>query len=244
MANTFNALTSGSGGIATTGDSSGSFAFQKDGVNKVTISDTGVIGATAITGLTTALSTAQGGTGLTAAGTSGNALVSDGTNWTSGKQTITSGTAVASTSGTSIDFTGIPSWVKRITVMFNGVSTSGTSKYLLQLGSGSVETSGYLGSSNSLGATANSGEASSTSGLTIARAPVAADSYSAVISIVNISGNVWSISSSLYDLNASNSTIFLSGGTKTTSGTLDRVRITTANGTDTFDAGTINIIYE
>jgi len=39
---------------------------------------------------------------------------------TAGASLITSGTAVASTSGTSIDFTGIPSWVKRITVMFNG----------------------------------------------------------------------------------------------------------------------------
>ena len=83
MANTFNAITTGTGGIATTGDSSGSFAFQKDGVNKVTISDTGVIGATAITGLTTALSTAQGGTGLTSPGTSGNVLTSNGTTWTS-----------------------------------------------------------------------------------------------------------------------------------------------------------------
>ena len=44
------------------------------------------------------------------------------------------GTAVASTSGTSVDFTSIPSWVKRITVMFNGVSTSGTSNPLVQLG--------------------------------------------------------------------------------------------------------------
>ena len=51
---------------------------------------------------------------------------------------LVSGTAVASTSGTSIDFTGIPSWVKRITVMFNGVSTSGTSFKQIQIGSGSV----------------------------------------------------------------------------------------------------------
>ena len=64
---------------------------------------------------------------------------------TAGASLITSGTAVASTSGTSIDFTGIPSWVKRITVMFNGVSTNGTSNLLVQIGAGSVTTSGYLG---------------------------------------------------------------------------------------------------
>ena len=56
---------------------------------------------------------------------------------------ITSGTSQASTSGTSIDFTSIPSWVKRITLMFNGVSTNGTSNYQIQIGSGSVTTSGY-----------------------------------------------------------------------------------------------------
>jgi len=55
---------------------------------------------------------------------------------------IVSGTAVASTSGTSIDFTSIPSWVKRVTVMFAGVSTNGTGSYLIQIGdSGGIETS-------------------------------------------------------------------------------------------------------
>jgi hypothetical protein len=60
------------------------------------------------------------------------------------------GTAVASTSGTSIDFTGIPSWVKRITVMFRGVSTNGSSNYLIQIGAGSVTSSGYLGASSTI----------------------------------------------------------------------------------------------
>ena len=56
---------------------------------------------------------------------------------------LQSSTAQATTSGTSITFTGIPSWVKRITVMFNGVSTSGTSPVQIQLGAGSVTTTGY-----------------------------------------------------------------------------------------------------
>lgn len=34
------------------------------------------------------------------------------------------------------------------------------------------------------------------------------------------------------------------GSIKTLSATLDRVRLTTVNGTDTFDAGLVNIIYE
>ena len=55
---------------------------------------------------------------------------------------LQTGTAVASTSGTSNDFTSIPSWVKRITVMFNGVSTNGTSPVQLQIGAGSVTAQG------------------------------------------------------------------------------------------------------
>ena len=60
---------------------------------------------------------------------------------------LTSGTAVASTSGTSITFSSIPSWAKRVTVMFNGVSTSGSSNIQVQLGAGSTTTSGYTGGS-------------------------------------------------------------------------------------------------
>ena len=69
-------------------------------------------------------------------------IVLDGSNLTTGG-VINAGTAVASTSGTAITFTGIPSTAKRITVMFNGVSTNGSSDLLLQIGSGSVTTTGY-----------------------------------------------------------------------------------------------------
>jgi hypothetical protein len=51
---------------------------------------------------------------------------------------ITSGTAVATTSGTSIDFMALPSWVKQITVMFSGVSVSASSIIQVQLGTGST----------------------------------------------------------------------------------------------------------
>ena len=38
--------------------------------------------------------------------------------------------------------------------------------------------------------------------------------------------------------------IFGTGGSKQIVGTLDRIRITTVNGTDQFDAGTINVSWE
>ena len=153
---------------------------------------------------------------------------------------LTSGTAVASTSGTSIDFTGIPSWVKRITVMFSDVSTNGTALIRLQLGdSGGIETTGYTGAASYIGN--GSGGGSSTAGFDSFDDNSAANSRSGFLVFSNISSNTWVLTGS-YLYTAGRQVIF--NGTKTLSATLDRIRITTVNGTDTFDAGTINILYE
>ena len=99
---------------------------------------------------------------------------------------IQAGTAVASTSGTSIDFTSIPSWVKRITVMFNGVSTNGTSLVQIQLGSGSVTTTGYV--SGATFATSTVGAVSSTTGLVFSGI-TAANTRTGLTVLTNITGN-------------------------------------------------------
>jgi hypothetical protein len=155
---------------------------------------------------------------------------------------ITSGTAVASTSGTSIDFTSIPSWVKRITVMFSSVSTSGTSNYQIQLGSGSITTSGYLGQGTYISGSTAANLAYST-GFVVVNSPSAASGYSGFATICLVSGNTWCESSSI-GLTSGANVQFFSAGSIALGGTLDRVRITTVLGTDTFDAGSINIMYE
>jgi hypothetical protein len=153
---------------------------------------------------------------------------------------IKSGIAVASTSGVAIDFTGIPSWAKRVTVMFNGVSLSATSDLLIQLGTSSgIESTSYASSCSSLAATVNT--VSSTTGFIIT-AGAAAMVQSGHLIITNISGSIWIESHAT--ARTDSAATRLGGGTKTLSGTLDRVRITTVNGTDTFDAGSINILYE
>lgn len=146
---------------------------------------------------------------------------------------LVSGTAVASTSGTSIDFTGIPSWVKRITVMFNGVSTNGTSNYLVQVGSGSITSSGYLGVFGTTQFTAGFGVASGS----------AANVWFGQMAICLISSNSY-VAASSFGNTAGGTQQNGGGASPNLSGPLDRVRITTANGTDTFDAGSINILYE
>lgn len=155
---------------------------------------------------------------------------------------ITSGTAVASTSGTSIDFTSIPSWVKRVTVMYSGVSTNGTSNYLVQIGSGSVTSSGYASGSFSVDGTNTTGVSTSTAGFLTARVVTTAALFTGSIVISNITGNTWVESGSLTSVSAGWGTA--STGSLALAGVLDRVRITTVNGTDTFDAGSINILYE
>jgi hypothetical protein len=167
-------------------------------------------------------------------------LNTDGTTTiTAPSNIIKSGTAVASTSGTSIDFTGLPSWVKRITVLFNGVSTSGTSVVIAQLGDGSVKTSGYLGAA-SINTTVTL-SAAYTTGFGISQQTNAGDVQHGLIILSNVSSNTWVAS---VNMSRSDAATAHGAGSVTLSGTLDRIRITTVNGTDTFDAGSINIIWE
>ncbi len=154
---------------------------------------------------------------------------------------LQTGTAVASTSGTSIDFTSIPSWVKRITVMLDSVSTNGTSYMQLRVGSGSIVATGYVGYYSYVTNAGATSAASVTTGFQLQSAN-ASNNISGIVQLVNITGNTWVASVSA---GSSVATVVLGGGGSIgLSGVLDRVRITTVNGTDTFDAGTINIIYE
>ncbi len=155
-------------------------------------------------------------------------------------QRIVRATAVASTSGTSIDFTGLPAWVKRVTVMFQGVSTGGTSNLLIQLGSGSITSSGY-----SSVASQATGGATSTAGFitTVTLAAASASARYGQSTLTNITGNTWVVSG--LNTPIDNSLVAsISVGSIALAGVLDRVRITTVNGTDTFDLGSINILYE
>ena len=156
---------------------------------------------------------------------------------------IVSGTAQTAppTTPQYFDFTGIPSWVKRITVMFNAVSTSGTSNYIAQIGSasGGIETSGYLASVSTVGASTAT-YSSFTAGFGVMEnITAAANVYYGTLTICLQGSNLW-----VAGLSMGGNRSATGGGTKTLSSTLDRIRITTVNGTDTFDAGTINILYE
>lgn len=152
---------------------------------------------------------------------------------------LQTGTAVTA-SGTSVDFTSIPSWVKRITVLLNGISLTGSAAPLIQLGtSGGIQSSGYLGAGAD-GPTL--GASNYTTGFGLRYASSTATIHGAVqIYLLNPSTNLWVASGATG--NSATASIGVVGGSVSLSGTLDRVRIT-STGTDTFDAGSINIIYE
>lgn len=148
------------------------------------------------------------------------------------------GTAV-SASGTSVDFTSIPSWVRRITVMYSAVSTNGSSLVQIQIGAGSVTTSGYTWAGNYAGGAGSS----ATTGFGIDGGASGGAAYirTGQLVLTLLTSNTW-IATNTGTITANLPTT--GSGSIALSGTLDRVRITTVNGTDTFDAGTINIIYE
>jgi hypothetical protein len=173
--------------------------------------------------------------------TAGNVLfTADGSVWSS-TQKIVRGTSV-SASGTSVDFTSIPSWVKRITIMLNGVSTNGTSQVQAQAGtSGGIVSSGYAGSYGNAYTTGGTG-GNLTTGFPTAWFNGTANTRIGTVTIVNISGNIW-VSSSQVGI-SDGATWGGGNGNVTLSGTLTQVRLTTVNGTDTFDAGSVNILYE
>ena len=178
------------------------------------------------------------GAGLETTGTASVNTFLRGDNAWSG--TITSGTAVASTSGTSIDFTGIPSTAKRVTVMFQGVSTNGSSNILIRIGSGSFISTGYVSSVSYCGA--GQSTATSTAGFVIA-ATGAGQAWSGVLNINLLNASNYTYCESGVISDGANYSA-MSGGNIALSGILDRVRITTVNGTDTFDAGSINVMWE
>jgi len=154
---------------------------------------------------------------------------------------ITAATAQASTSGASIDFTGLPSWVKRITVMLNGVSTNGTSDILIQLFAPTVVTSGY----NSLAtdtAAAVSATTTSGAGFLVALPGAASELNSGSAIITNVTGDTW-VYQACTSASGANRGATASGNVAL-GAVLTGVRITTVSGTDTFDAGSINILYE
>jgi hypothetical protein len=177
-----------------------------------------------------------------AIGTAGQSLiVNAGATAPSWGSSIVSSTAQASTSGAAVSFASMPSWVKRIQVLFSGVSTNGTNPIYIQIGdSGGLETTGYVGASAEVFAGTPQMSADPTTGFGIFyNSAAAAASGIITLSLLNASTNTWVASGALAWTGGG--VVTITAGSKSLSATLDRVSVVTS---DTFDAGSINIHYE
>jgi len=144
-------------------------------------------------------------------------------------------------SGSSVDFTGIPSTARRVTVNFNGLSTNGTTVPLIQLGdSGGIETSGYVGA---VGIVAPSPALSNFSTGVLFSTSWTASSVlqgSIVFSLMDSATNLWAIIGIAG--RSDGAFVHTLGGSKALSATLTQLRLTA--GANSFDAGTASISWE
>ena len=173
-----------------------------------------------------------------AAGTAGQKLQTGGAGadptWANGLVQM----SMVAVSGTAVDFTNIPSWAKRITIMFKGISTSGTAELLVKLGiSTGIVSTGYASSASTQAGTVTS----STIGFIVTSSGAASDSTSGQMIISAFGGNVF-VESSV--VKVATNAIRHGAGEVSLSDALTQLRITTTNGTDTFDAGSVNVMYE
>lgn len=247
--------------VATTAFTTGAVDDLANTLGTMALQDANAVAITGgtITGITD-LAVADGGTGSSslaannvllgngtsalqtvAPSTAGNVLVSNGTTWVSGSK-FTQGTAITLTNQASVDFT-VPTWVKRIIVMWTSMSSNGTSDYLIQLGSSSgVTTTGYVSHSTSVNTT--SASVASTSGYIIRARDGASDVLGGMMTLCNLTGNTW-VSNLMCYIQGTNNDV--GAGQVTLPNPVTTVRLTfdPGSGSSTFyDAGTINVMYE
>lgn len=162
---------------------------------------------------------------------------------------LTSGAVITPTTQTTIDFTNIPSWAKRVTINYSAVSLSSTTPdYWVQLGYGTTPTfentnyangAVFINSANIVTYITNI-----TTAFTVARALAAVtDVISGAIVLTNLSGNTWSMMGVL-GRSGNNGVTYTSGAKTISGGALSAIRLTTSTGTDQYDAGSVNILYE
>jgi hypothetical protein len=158
---------------------------------------------------------------------------------------VVSGTAQTApfSTNTRADFTGIPSWVKRVTVMLYGVGTSGTAALQIQLSDSGLVSSGYIGYAVRFGV-ANTYTSAFSSAFVLSDAITNTDVFYGAYVLTLVDGNRWAISGGQTSTRTTGTSSQVNGVVPLSSA-LTAVRVTTTNGTDTFDTGSIiNIIYE
>ena len=166
--------------------------------------------------------------------------IKSGGAWTPLVNSLTSGTAL-SASGATVSFTAIPTWANRITVTLTNVGTVGAGIPAIRAGNGSYENSGYTATNVNVNAGSTGGAASALTSWDLITTGASGYVYSGTIIITKQSGLTYTISS---QLSYATTALAFTSGYKTFSGLITQLQILMSTGADTFDAGTINIMYE
>jgi hypothetical protein len=276
LINSDDGVVSGSAGLKTTGGNDGILVFQSSGTETARItSGVLAVSATSTTASTVRLYedtdngsnyvdliaptsvasnktiTLPDSTGTVVVGSAAVSAVgqipfsTDGSSYTPTVK-IVSGAAITLTNQTGPEFTGIPSWVKRITLMLNNVQTNGTAPPLIQLGTGSTTytTSGYAGT-NSVTLAASSGAVNFTTGFGIGVNTTnwsGTATVNGLVTISNLTGDTWACSGS-FGRGDAGVALYFTAGSVALGATLTAVRLF-INGTQLFDGGTFNIMWE
>jgi len=153
---------------------------------------------------------------------------------------LTSGTS-QSASGATVSFTGIPSWARRITILLSGVSTVAAGLPALRAGSGGYEASGYDSVNNAIASSTVGSSASATTSWDLQNSGGSANVYTGQIVITKVNGTLYTISG---QVRYNTTSTALSVGFKTFAGTIDRVQLLMSTGADTFNGGTMNVMWE
>jgi hypothetical protein len=169
------------------------------------------------------------------------AITLDGSNLTTNG--VINRSTAQSASGTSVDFS-IPIGANRITVMLTGVSTNGTSGFRFQLMVGGVAvTTNYTATQPVISGTAiTTAPATITNGFACPTVGTGSSTHGQIV-LCSLNTSTWVANGLFYDSNPTER-VTISVGRASSVGTVDGIRVTTSGGTDTFDAGSINILYE
>ena len=174
-------------------------------------------------------------------GTSNQFLKTNGSGVLGWATALNTSTPVTSSGVTSIDFVGFPSGVKRITTMFSGVSTNTTSDIILLVGSTTYVTTGYSSSVGIINGANTCRIDGISTGLLLVDGMSSTLAMNGLYTLVTLGSNIWAGNGVL---GAGGQFAASSAGRIALANTLDRIRITTTAGTDTFDGGTINVLFE
>jgi hypothetical protein len=150
------------------------------------------------------------------------------------------------TSGTTVDFTGIPSLARRITVMFRELDPSTTGGSLqIQLGvSGVPETTDYVGAFGYSNGGGGAGAGTWSSGMVVGIGDNASGityNGSTILTRLSASSNIW-VSQSIVTDRVGETLVVSAAGSKSLAGTLNMIRVLITSGT--FSSGSVNVMYE